>query len=58
MADEFNAGKIIQSRITDEMKKAYLDYPMSVIVSRSIPDVRDGLKPVALQRRYPIPAWQ
>lgn len=46
MADEFNAGKIIQSRITDEMKKAYLDYAMSVIVSRSIPDVRDGLKPV------------
>ena len=46
MADEFNAGRIIQSRITDEMKKAYLDYAMSVIVSRSIPDVRDGLKPV------------
>ena len=32
--------------ITDEMKKSYLDYAMSVIVSRAIPDVRDGLKPV------------
>lgn len=32
--------------ITDEMKKAYLDYAMSVIVSRALPDVRDGLKPV------------
>jgi DNA gyrase subunit A len=45
MADE-NIGKITPARITDEMKKAYLDYAMSVIVSRSIPDVRDGLKPV------------
>ena len=32
--------------ITDEMKKSYLDYAMSVIVSRALPDVRDGLKPV------------
>ena len=32
--------------ITDEMKRAYLDYAMSVIVSRALPDVRDGLKPV------------
>jgi len=32
--------------ITDEMKTSYLDYAMSVIVSRAIPDVRDGLKPV------------
>ncbi len=39
-------GKVIPAIITDEMKKAYLDYAMSVIVSRSIPDVRDGLKPV------------
>lgn len=40
---------IIQTSISDEMKKAYLDYAMSVIVSRALPDVRDGLKPV--QRR-------
>ena len=32
--------------ITDDMKKSYLDYAMSVIVSRALPDVRDGLKPV------------
>ena len=32
--------------ISDEMKKSYLDYAMSVIVSRALPDVRDGLKPV------------
>ncbi|HIN41046.1 MAG TPA: hypothetical protein EYM86_01145, partial [Flavobacteriales bacterium] len=38
--------KIIQINITDEMKSAYIDYSMSVIVSRALPDVRDGLKPV------------
>ena len=32
--------------ITEEMKKSYLDYAMSVIVARALPDVRDGLKPV------------
>ena len=32
--------------ITDEMKTSYLDYAMSVIVARALPDVRDGLKPV------------
>ena len=32
--------------IADELKKSYLDYAMSVIVSRALPDVRDGLKPV------------
>jgi len=39
-------GKVIQSEITTEMQKSYLDYAMSVIVSRALPDVRDGLKPV------------
>jgi DNA gyrase subunit A len=38
--------KIIQINIDDEMKSAYIDYSMSVIVSRALPDVRDGLKPV------------
>jgi DNA gyrase subunit A len=38
--------KIIPINITDEMKSAYIDYSMSVIVSRALPDVRDGLKPV------------
>lgn len=39
-------GKLQQTEITTEVKKAYLDYAMSVIVSRALPDVRDGLKPV------------
>jgi len=38
--------KIIPKSIEDEMKESYLDYSMSVIVSRALPDVRDGLKPV------------
>ncbi|OYU96110.1 MAG: DNA gyrase subunit A [Bacteroidetes bacterium B1(2017)] len=38
--------RIIQINIEDEMKTAYIDYSMSVIVSRALPDVRDGLKPV------------
>src|SRR5258706_6581308 len=38
-------GKLQQTDITQEMKKAYLNYAMSVIVSRALPDVRDGLKP-------------
>jgi DNA gyrase subunit A len=40
------AGDIRPILITDEMKRSYLDYAMSVIVSRALPDVRDGLKPV------------
>lgn len=39
-------GKINKTEITKEMKSAYLDYAMSVIVQRALPDVRDGLKPV------------
>ena len=38
--------KIVPKSIEDEMKESYLDYSMSVIVSRALPDVRDGLKPV------------
>ena len=38
--------KIVRINIEDEMKSAYIDYSMSVIVSRALPDVRDGLKPV------------
>jgi len=37
---------IISQEITDEMKTSFIDYAMSVIVSRALPDVRDGLKPV------------
>ena len=38
--------RIIKINVEDEMKKAYIDYSMSVIVSRALPDVRDGFKPV------------
>ncbi|MDH5542257.1 MAG: DNA gyrase subunit A [Nitrospinota bacterium] len=41
-----NTGKLIQVSIEDEMRTSYLDYAMSVIVGRALPDVRDGLKPV------------
>lgn len=44
--DIFNEGKIVPVVLEDEMKKSYIDYAMSVIVSRALPDVRDGLKPV------------
>ncbi len=39
-------GHVIPREITDEMRESYLDYAMSVIVARALPDVRDGLKPV------------
>ena len=38
--------RIIKINIEEEMKSAYIDYSMSVIVSRALPDVRDGFKPV------------
>jgi DNA gyrase subunit A len=41
-----NIGQLVQVSIEDEMRKSYLDYSMSVIVGRALPDVRDGLKPV------------
>jgi len=56
---ERNAGPgttIIQRIIEDEMKQSYLDYSMSVIVGRALPDVRDGLKPV--HRRVLFTMWE
>lgn len=44
--DGHNHGKIVKINIENQMKSAYIDYSMSVIVSRALPDVRDGLKPV------------
>lgn len=41
-----NIGKLLSTNITEEMKRSYLNYAMSVIVARALPDVRDGLKPV------------
>ncbi len=49
MADETNKSILLPVDIEAEMRKSYLDYAMSVIISRALPDVRDGLKPV--QRR-------
>jgi DNA gyrase subunit A len=46
VAPPVNPGEITLINLEDEMKKSYLDYAMSVIVSRALPDVRDGLKPV------------
>ncbi len=48
-------GQLFDQSISGEMKRAYLDYAMSVIVSRALPDVRDGLKPV--QRRILYAMW-
>ena len=44
--EEFNHGKMLPIRIEEEMKNSYIDYAMSVIVGRALPDIRDGLKPV------------
>lgn len=48
-------GNVINQNITEEMRRAYLDYAMSVIVSRALPDVRDGMKPV--HRRILYAMW-
>ena len=54
--DFSGGGKLEEQSIEKEMKKAYLDYAMSVIVSRALPDVRDGLKPV--HRRIFYAMWK
>jgi len=46
LADEFNIGKLTPLNIEDELKKSFISYAMAVIVTRALPDVRDGLKPV------------
>ena len=53
--DQLNIGKIEARSIVDEVQESYLDYAMSVIVSRALPDVRDGLKPV--HRRILYAMW-
>lgn len=49
MAEQDMPNRITDVNLTSQMKNSFLDYAMSVIVSRALPDVRDGLKPV--QRR-------
>ena len=44
--------QIIRTEYSELMQKSYIDYAMSVIISRALPDIRDGLKPV--QRRTPV----
>ena len=46
MDEIMNGGKIVSVEIASEVKKSFIDYAMSVIVDRALPDVRDGLKPV------------
>jgi len=53
---QVTVGKLIERPIVDEMQEAYLDYAMTVIVSRALPDVRDGLKPV--HRRILYAMWK
>ena len=52
---EENLGKVIVSDLATEMRTSYLNYAMSVIISRALPDVRDGLKPV--HRRILYDMW-
>ena len=55
------AKEVLQVNIEEEMKQSYLDYAMSVIVGRALPDVRDGLKPVHRRVLYALfqslPSW-
>lgn len=51
-----NIGEVSARGIVEEMRESYIDYAMSVIVSRALPDVRDGLKPV--HRRILYTMWQ
>ncbi|MBQ1525100.1 MAG: DNA gyrase subunit A, partial [Firmicutes bacterium] len=44
--EQQTGSRLLQHEIYDEMKNSYIDYSMSVIVARALPDVRDGLKPV------------
>ena len=49
-------SQIIRTEYSDLMKKSYIDYAMSVIIARALPDVRDGLKPVQRRTLY-RPLW-
>jgi DNA gyrase subunit A len=54
MSIEMQGGKVLPVEISDELKKSFIDYSMSVIVSRALPDVRDGLKPVHRRILYTL----
>ncbi|MBC2724835.1 MAG: DNA gyrase subunit A, partial [Desulfosporosinus sp.] len=54
MADELLGGRVLPIEIAEEMRRSFIDYSMSVIVSRALPDVRDGLKPVHRRILYTL----
>jgi DNA gyrase subunit A len=56
MSSKSSIGSIVGRDLSEEIQQSYLDYAMSVIVSRALPDVRDGMKPVA--RRILFSMWQ
>lgn len=49
---DMDNNNIIQTEYSEHLQKSYIDYAMSVIVSRALPDVRDGLKPVQRRTLY------
>lgn len=54
MSLELNGGRILPMEISEELKKSFMDYSMSVLTSRALPDVRDGLKPVHRRILYTL----
>lgn len=54
MSIEMQGGKVLPVEISDELRKSFIDYSMSVIASRALPDVRDGLKPVHRRILYTL----
>ena len=54
--EAFPLGNMRPIKIEEEMRSSYLDYAMSVIVSRALPDIRDGLKPVQRRILYAMDA--
>ena len=49
--------KLLHTEYSDVMQKSYIDYAMSVIIARALPDVRDGLKPVQRRTLYDMASW-
>ena len=54
MADEKNIGTLLPLDVEEELKKSFISYAMAVIVTRALPDVRDGLKPVHRRILYSL----
>ena len=54
---ETKQENVIRADYSEIMQKSYIDYAMSVIISRALPDVRDGLKPVQRRTLYDCTSW-